>query len=672
MESMVYQFDKVSQKTYLATAGTWSSDSNGPYYYTIIPLEIGKAYKVTLQNVTTLARFRVVQSDSNVIGSATLSIEDINDSPQDGYSILVFAKKDYLICYGGTANGGEVLVTSVAIEDKSIIGTWTVKENVTNFRGEVRINCRGTYWYRYDGVNPYWRERSISYIGTPNSTYMQTYFAVAESSYGVAFDGSKLWFTTNEFYSASGLNQSNAKTEYLTFVIESVDADAGSEEYQIILTWLNVNATKQSEEPTATVITYNGSTIATLEAGQTATIKAAEYEFDHDLVFKVASGGGSGGSAEFNIAYGDTAPTDTSKLWVKASEPAAVSVTSAIVTASEELEFDIAHLPTAASGIAPAVVGTKVYLFGGAGGNTINVFDTESKTIETLSTKLPAAASGITSAVVGTKVYLFGGFSGGFFNTINVFDTESKTIETLSTKLPAAAYNITSAVVGTKVYLFGGEGDKYLRTINVFDTESKTIATLSTPLATTMAAISSAVVGTKVYLFGGRVGYNSFISSIYVFDTESNTIAQVSANLDTAASGITSAVVGTKVYLFGGCAKDQYLSQVYVFDTENETRTTLSTKLPTAAEAIASAVVGTKVYLFGGYGGVSLNTINVFTVLMPLASNNMIIEADKAKNRFNLLPNVELGVNAVYLGNAEGNGEKVEAYLHNGTEWVEI
>ena len=41
-----------------------------------------------------------------------------------------------------------------------------------------------------------------------------------------------------------------------------------------------------------TIIAYNGSTIATLEAGQTATIKAAEYDFDHDLVFKAGIGGG--------------------------------------------------------------------------------------------------------------------------------------------------------------------------------------------------------------------------------------------------------------------------------------------------------------------------------------------------------------------------------------------
>ena len=43
-----------------------------------------------------------------------------------------------------------------------------------------------------------------------------------------------------------------------------------------------------------TIIAYNGSTIATLEAGQTAKIKTAKTEVDHDIVVKAGSGGGGG------------------------------------------------------------------------------------------------------------------------------------------------------------------------------------------------------------------------------------------------------------------------------------------------------------------------------------------------------------------------------------------
>ena len=63
-----------------------------------------------------------------------------------------------------------------------------------------------------------------------------------------------------------------------------------------LIAWLEANATLVEVEPeestTATVITYNGSTIASLEAGQTATIKTAETEVEHDIVVKAGSGGG--------------------------------------------------------------------------------------------------------------------------------------------------------------------------------------------------------------------------------------------------------------------------------------------------------------------------------------------------------------------------------------------
>ena len=397
------------------------------------------------------------------------------------------------------------------------------------------------------------------------------------------------------------------------------------------------------------------------------------------------SGGGDGGSAEFNIAYGDTAPTDTSKLWVKVNEPEAVSITSSIVTASEELEAGISALPRTADGVAAATVGTKVYLFGGryrgSGGtsiqDTINVFDTETSTIETLSVTLPQKAREVAAATVGTKIYLFGGEYGDTsqLNTINVFDTETNTIETLETPLPQKASALASAVVGKNVYLFGGyyKSGSMIYTSNaitVFNTETQTITNIAT-LPKKVRKLASAVVGTKVYLFG-------YGTSIYLFDTEANTIETLSATLPTtAAYNPAASAIGTKIYLFGGRDSDggwTHSNVIYLFDTETEIIEATNTILPQAASNIAASAVGTKIYLCGGFvdSASTSSAINMFEASMPLASNNLLVEASATKNRFNLLPNVELGVNNVYLGNAEGNGEKVAAYLHNGTEWVEV
>lgn len=86
---------------------------------------------------------------------------------------------------------------------------------------------------------------------------------------------------------------------------------------------------------------------------------------------------GSKSDIKLNIAYGNTTPTDTSKLWVKTTEPNAVTV-SASPFGNGDLQMGISQLPTAAYSIGVGVVGTKIYLFGGrrSGGklNTINCF----------------------------------------------------------------------------------------------------------------------------------------------------------------------------------------------------------------------------------------------------------------------------------------------------------
>ena len=53
--------------------------------------------------------------------------------------------------------------------------------------------------------------------------------------------------------------------------------------------------------------------------GTTALINPQNFESE---IVSISGGGGS----ELNIAYGDTAPEDTSKLWVKTTEPDSVEI----------------------------------------------------------------------------------------------------------------------------------------------------------------------------------------------------------------------------------------------------------------------------------------------------------------------------------------------------------
>ena len=391
--------------------------------------------------------------------------------------------------------------------------------------------------------------------------------------------------------------------------------------------------------------------------------------------------------ASLNIAYGDTAPSDTSKLWIKGSEAESLLLISG--TPEPTLEDTISTLPTTlptvAQSIGVASVSTKIYLFGGnkassAGDrlNTIQVFDTTNNTISTLSTTLPTAADGIGVASVSTKIYLFGGGGGAsnYLNTINVFDTANNTITTLSTKLPTAAQNIGVASVGDKVYLFGGRSgnSNYLNTINVFDTLTNTISTLSTTLPTAADGIGVASVGNKIYLFGGYS--DDKLNTINVFDTANNTITTLSTTLPTVMARMGTAAVGTKIYLFGGNGAG-YLNTIKVFDTVNNTISTLSITLPTAAQNIGVASVGDKVYLFGGRSGsvAYLNTINEFLAQFSLTANSILITEGQQENIFNLLSSptqVEISVKNVYRGNSSNVAELNDAYLYNGSVWLNV
>lgn len=346
----------------------------------------------------------------------------------------------------------------------------------------------------------------------------------------------------------------------------------------------------------------------------------------------------SGGAGKINVEYSQTAPSDTSKLWIKSTEP-------------ENIEF---------------------------------VFDPaqEIQGVKVLDPTLETPACQIGCAAVGTKVYLFGGeMASGNLNTIQDFDTVQKIITTSLVTLPRATRDIGCAAVGTKIYLFGGFGDGlYLKTIQVFDTTTRTIETLEATIAKGSISIGCAAVGTKIYLFGGVGGGGVYLNTIQVFDTETKTIETLETTLPIALENICCAAVGTKIYLLGGHSSSDHsnIKTIQEFDPETKTLTTLSATLATVANEAGYAAAGTNIYLFGGINGYStpyIDTIQEFVIEFPLLSGNILAQQDNTKNLFDVVKSptkVTIGVKNVYKGNSSNIAEYVDAYLYNGTNWVNI
>jgi N-acetylneuraminic acid mutarotase len=398
-----------------------------------------------------------------------------------------------------------------------------------------------------------------------------------------------------------------------------------------------------------------------------------------------ASGGGGGGDLAFNIHYGAEAPADTSKLWVKTSEPSKVVVAPELESAGTGAELappvELATLSTASSGMytGAAAVGTKIYLFGGEDisysiRDTIQCFDTETETLTTLSAKLPEGLRYISAAAIGTKIYLFGGDNYSCTrvrDTIMCFDTETETLTTLSAKLPTARCGMASSVAGTKIYLMGG----YLKswgksdTMLCFDTETETLTTLSAKLPEPQSGHGSATVGAKLYLIGGNNG--SDIKTIQYFDTETETLTILSAKLPRADSGIPVAAVGTKIYLLGNASS----TTIMCFDTETETLTTLSAQMPQKLFGAPAVTVGTKIYLFGGnrsVGGIYDKILRFSAELEYILASGTLHIITQTKGQLCVLVETsafvwETGLAQLYKGDENDKPEPVEAYLYNET-----
>lgn len=430
-------------------------------------------------------------------------------------------------------------------------------------------------------------------------------------------------------------------------------------------------------------LSYGGRIIASVDGGQSATLHCRGKSMNSDLLLLVPRRrSASGGGAEMNVAFGNTAPDDTSKLWIKTEKPESVEARLSFdFVGNEQMQAATLALPAHVYHSSACAVGKKIYIFGGGGSSysaAIYVYDTETNGMEKLTAVLPTAAAGNASAAVGKKIYIFGGRSGsgstGKSKKIRVFDTETHAVDSLAVELPEDRYQATAAAVGNKIYIFGGSyyssGEKARSTIYLFNAESNAITSLAASLPSIVYYACAVAVGSKIYVFGGYDGTNPQ-STISVFDTAAQTVETLDVTLPTPAYMFSGAAVGSVIYLFGGY-NGGGLDTIVRFNTETHEIETLGATMSKKNWGTPAASVGSKIYVFDGHSSASDCTLNTFHVHIDLPENHMLIETSGAGNTVRLFPNMEVGVKNVYLGNAEGKGERVPAALYKDGAWTEI
>lgn len=379
---------------------------------------------------------------------------------------------------------------------------------------------------------------------------------------------------------------------------------------------------------------------------------------------EAALNSGSSGGAELNISYGETEPTDTSKLWIKANEPQSIKFSKDIDGVNSLRAIGALN----DYNMCCARVGTKIYIFGGSisGGTQIRMFDTETETLTTLSATFSTSVTNAGCASVGSKIYIFGGWrNNSYSDAVSVFDTETEILSTLSVTIPVALEYTRCVTVDNNVYLMGGvDSGSHAAKSYVFDTITETFK--STSVSVNFCKSAVARYGDYIYAFGWYdPRYGDRYNWIYKVDIVSERATKLSTVLPVNNAGMDCAIIGNMIYLIGG----DWSADVYVFDVLTETITKLDITLPDKAGDSCCCAVGNNIYSFGGN---NLKSVRKFSVTHQLENGD--IEVITAPQNFFKLINtsaadVEIGVDRVLIGNSSNEAENCEAYLYKNATW---
>ncbi len=178
----------------------------------------------------------------------------------------------------------------------------------------------------------------------------------------------------------------------------------------------------------------------------------------------------------------------------------------------------LAPLPTNRIGSAAAVVGNAIYVIGGRTGSAPNGFgklsvvekyDIGTNTWSTVS-PLPYALSDCAGAVVGGKIYIFGGFNAASMvqSAVLRYDPVTDTWTTGYSSMPTARgamYAVGTS--GGTVYVIGGTGQAWSAaigsTVEAYKVSTDTWTTGYTPMPTPRAEHCAASHGGRIYIIGG-------------------------------------------------------------------------------------------------------------------------------------------------------------------------
>jgi uncharacterized repeat protein (TIGR03803 family) len=261
-----------------------------------------------------------------------------------------------------------------------------------------------------------------------------------------------------------------------------------------------------------------------------------------------------------------------------------------------------AAIPTAVQGPATGVIGSNVYVVGGATNSNIvdinQIYNTATNKWTT-GASMPTPRFAVAGAVVNGILYVIGGnLTGG--DPLDVVEAYNPTTNTWSTKspMPTPRDSLSAVVDKGIIYVIGGYNNTSIRLATV---ESYNPATNTwkeeAPLAVPKSSPAVGLLGTTIVAADGFLNSGMVTGDNEGYNPATNTWRTLAADPNPRQAGCSASILGL-LYVAGG-TKFPPLSVNESFNLATDKWTTLKS-IPVAAVLPGSATVNNLLYCIGG------------------------------------------------------------------------
>lgn len=383
-----------------------------------------------------------------------------------------------------------------------------------------------------------------------------------------------------------------------------------------------------------------------------------------------------GGGVELNIAYGDTPPEDTTKIWVKSQKPEKVRVEP--LDFSEVIDYPLTEslFYSTNSSNACVSIGDKIYRVGRTSGyaSKLTVYDTKTgKTVDL--TRPPVdVANWPTLVAINDNELLLIASSSVYKYYIDTNSWGGK----IGAFPDSSIYGRPSSYVDGFVYFFGGRSG-YDKEIYKFNIETLEVTTCEAAFSAGRYGTKCVAIGAKIYLFGGTNSSQRSMNYAGCYDTTNDTLSDLK-KMPKPRKKHGVSLYGDDIVIYGGYnetgtySTSGYLENMILYHPSSNTYSNIDATIPKPREIDASEVVDAKVYIMPDE--FNRETIDIVNLLPPVENGTVAMHhrTDGTKipiiNAENL--HIDTNIGGTYMGDENNVGQSVEALMFKDGEWTNI